>query len=331
MDCSRRGSRTIRCARHRADNRPTRWRRGCPAGRGRPGRDRTAPVTSSSLVWSQGTARPCPPASVTSSAVSSTECGNSATAGRPRTLRPVTYTVAPSAPSATATPRPAPRLAPVTTAILPLNRVINSPESGIDNCSNPICSTLNGDEHDRPHGRRRGAPPQEWQNLAGSPAKHSLLGGSPRRKVHRGQNAPPGRGHEGQAAHTAREEDAASPTHQHRAIVRSGQGEPAPPPLRPPTRRPPKPNGNSSPQRATSASSSRPSRPPEPVAGHANPARSRYPVPARPNATTEHRPTHTPGLSNSLVDVNAGPVILVAIVIGSIEGACRRQDSLGPG
>src|SRR5260370_15070647 len=62
---------------------------------------------------------PRPPAALTSSAVSSNACGNSGTAGRPRVLRPVTYTVAPSPPSTTAMPRPAPLLAPVTRATLP--------------------------------------------------------------------------------------------------------------------------------------------------------------------------------------------------------------------
>jgi hypothetical protein len=41
--------------------------------------------------------------------------------GPPRAVRPVTYTVAPAPPSASAMPRPAPRLAPVTTATLPFS------------------------------------------------------------------------------------------------------------------------------------------------------------------------------------------------------------------
>src|SRR3954469_7479145 len=40
--------------------------------------------------------------------------------GFPTTLRPVQYTVAPASPSARAMPRPAPRVAPATSATLPL-------------------------------------------------------------------------------------------------------------------------------------------------------------------------------------------------------------------
>jgi hypothetical protein len=39
--------------------------------------------------------------------------------GWPRVLRPVQYTSAPASPSALAIPRPAPRVAPATTATLP--------------------------------------------------------------------------------------------------------------------------------------------------------------------------------------------------------------------
>src|SRR5262249_31773109 len=43
--------------------------------------------------------------------------------GLPRTLRPVQYTVAPASPSARAMPRPAPRVAPATSAPCPCNGV----------------------------------------------------------------------------------------------------------------------------------------------------------------------------------------------------------------
>src|SRR5580698_6273896 len=66
---------------------------------------------------------PRPPAAVTSSAVSSIVSGRPGVGGLPRAgsleLRPVQYTVAPASPSATAIPRPAPRVAPATRAILP--------------------------------------------------------------------------------------------------------------------------------------------------------------------------------------------------------------------
>src|SRR5215510_12368662 len=64
---------------------------------------------------------PLPPRAVTSSAVSSIVPCRLSVVASPLTLRPVTYTVAPASPSASAMPRPAPRLAPVTTAILPCN------------------------------------------------------------------------------------------------------------------------------------------------------------------------------------------------------------------
>src|SRR3712207_5399529 len=62
---------------------------------------------------------PVPPAAVTSSAVSSIVSGRSYSERWSRVLRPVQYTVAPASPSATAIPRPAPRVAPATSATLP--------------------------------------------------------------------------------------------------------------------------------------------------------------------------------------------------------------------
>src|SRR3712207_4240365 len=62
---------------------------------------------------------PVPPASVTSSAVSSIVSGRLYSDGCSRVVRPVQYTVAPAAPSSTAMPRPAPRVAPATSATRP--------------------------------------------------------------------------------------------------------------------------------------------------------------------------------------------------------------------
>src|SRR5437588_6680542 len=73
---------------------------------------------------------PCPPAAVTSSAVSSIVSGRPRAAGRPRELRPVQYTIAPASPSATAIPRPAPRVAPATSAILPFNTFFGASDIG---------------------------------------------------------------------------------------------------------------------------------------------------------------------------------------------------------
>ncbi len=64
---------------------------------------------------------PVPPASVTSSAVSSMVSGRSSSERPARLLRPVAYTVAPAAPSCTAICRPAPRVAPATSATFPIN------------------------------------------------------------------------------------------------------------------------------------------------------------------------------------------------------------------
>ena len=61
---------------------------------------------------------PWPPARVTRPAVSSIVSGRSYSERRARVLRPVTYTVAPAAPSSTAVPRLAPRVAPATSATL---------------------------------------------------------------------------------------------------------------------------------------------------------------------------------------------------------------------
>src|ERR1700743_3395221 len=64
---------------------------------------------------------PTPPRRVTSSAVSSIVPAIPSTGrGPPRIDRPVTYTVAPASPRASAIPRPHPRLAPATNATLPL-------------------------------------------------------------------------------------------------------------------------------------------------------------------------------------------------------------------
>ena len=80
---------------------------------------RTSASTSPGSRWSTATAIPVPPAAVTSSAVSSIVSGRSYSDRRSRVLRPVQYTVAPASPSATAMPRPAPRVAPATKATLP--------------------------------------------------------------------------------------------------------------------------------------------------------------------------------------------------------------------
>src|SRR5688572_7028619 len=62
---------------------------------------------------------PLPPRAVTISAVSWIVSGRFFMPGLPETLRPVQYTVAPASPSAVAMPRPAPRVAPATTATFP--------------------------------------------------------------------------------------------------------------------------------------------------------------------------------------------------------------------
>src|ERR1700691_3213903 len=87
---------------------------------------------------------PRPPAAVTSAAVSSIVSGRPGVGGLPRAgfleLRPVQYTLAPAAPSATATPPPAPRVAPATRAILP-ERVLLGIVGGI------LLGTLVGAPH----------------------------------------------------------------------------------------------------------------------------------------------------------------------------------------
>src|SRR4051794_4640661 len=69
---------------------------------------------------------PVPPSAVTISAVFSIVSGRRAltwldTFGRARLLRPGQYTMAPASPNIRAIPRPAPRVAPTTTATRPLN------------------------------------------------------------------------------------------------------------------------------------------------------------------------------------------------------------------
>ena len=62
---------------------------------------------------------PPPARAVTISAVSSMVSGRPGVAPAARVLRPEQYTIAPAAPSAVAMPRPAPRVAPATTATFP--------------------------------------------------------------------------------------------------------------------------------------------------------------------------------------------------------------------
>src|SRR6266851_76740 len=64
-----------------------------------------------------------PPAALIMSAVSSMVSGRPYDERLPRTLRPVQYTVAPASPRARAMPRPAPRVAPATTATCPARRL----------------------------------------------------------------------------------------------------------------------------------------------------------------------------------------------------------------
>src|SRR5829696_10555807 len=94
---------------------------------------------------------PWPPAAVTSSAVSSIVSGRSTSERRSRVLRPVAYTVAPASPSATAMPRPPPRVAPLTSATLPANGllilILLRSSSRI-----PIARDQHGGQHDRSAG-----------------------------------------------------------------------------------------------------------------------------------------------------------------------------------
>src|SRR4051812_11552147 len=79
----------------------------------------TRSATSPGSRWSTRTAMPVPPAAETRSAVSSIVSGRSYSERRVRVERPVQYTVAPASPSAIAVPRPAPRVAPATSATVP--------------------------------------------------------------------------------------------------------------------------------------------------------------------------------------------------------------------
>src|SRR5262245_47202266 len=79
----------------------------------------TRPDTCSGTRWSTGTAMPRPPACSTSAAVSSMVSGRFISERCSAVVRPVAYTVAPAAPNCTAMPRPAARVAPVTSATLP--------------------------------------------------------------------------------------------------------------------------------------------------------------------------------------------------------------------
>src|SRR3954464_11914363 len=62
-----------------------------------------------------------PPTSLMIAAVSSIVSGRPDGERLPRTLRPVQYTSAPASPRARAIPRPAPRVAPATTATCPVS------------------------------------------------------------------------------------------------------------------------------------------------------------------------------------------------------------------
>jgi hypothetical protein len=64
-----------------------------------------------------------PPSCVTSSAISSIVSGRLYSDRAERVVRPVQMTVAPASPSAAAMPRPAPRVAPATTATRPAQRI----------------------------------------------------------------------------------------------------------------------------------------------------------------------------------------------------------------
>ncbi len=79
-------------------------------------------ATCVSSRWSVRTGIPVPPRAATISAVSSMVSGRPAytpVAGWPRVDRPLQYTIAPASPSAHAIPRPAPRVAPATSATCP--------------------------------------------------------------------------------------------------------------------------------------------------------------------------------------------------------------------
>src|SRR5438105_7758830 len=81
-----------------------------------------------------------PPAAAIISAVSSIVSGRPYGERLPRTLLPVQYTVAPASPSARAMPRPAPRVAPATTAIRPASGVFARLKPRAPSvCDRPIC------------------------------------------------------------------------------------------------------------------------------------------------------------------------------------------------
>src|SRR6185369_3888958 len=89
---------------------------------------------------------PRPPAASTSAAVSSIVSGRFISDRCDRVVRPVQYTVAPAAPSCTAMPRPAPRVAPATNATFPLSDL-------------PIAATLH--DHAPAAAQRSERPPSE--------------------------------------------------------------------------------------------------------------------------------------------------------------------------
>src|SRR5215831_693843 len=75
--------------------------------------------------------------------------------GLPRTLRPVQYTKAPASPSARAMPRPAPRVAPATSATCPFNGRFITMNIDADVSVNmrdrrPKCETRSADVQYRP-------------------------------------------------------------------------------------------------------------------------------------------------------------------------------------
>jgi hypothetical protein len=118
-----------------------------------------------------------------------------------------------------------------------------------------------------------------------SVAKHARPGqATPGWAAHRGQDPPPRRGDESQTAYPTWEEDAASPTHHHRAPVRPGQGKPPPPPLRPP-------RTHSRPSRmATHRRREQPPQTPPGPRDHMS-QRRRPPNPPEPNGRHHARPT----------------------------------------
>src|SRR5687768_6524412 len=108
--------------------------------------------TSDGSVKSHRTAMPSPPALVTSSAVSSIVSARPTSDCWSRVVRPPTNTVAPTAPNSTAMARPAPRVAPVTTATFPLRSgsllrdTSSSPSLVPGEDDHPVA--LDGERHD---------------------------------------------------------------------------------------------------------------------------------------------------------------------------------------